>query len=592
MSNSAGIHTEIENIDEIPVIYGLLQKMKVQETVDQVIHTHGNWQGLSVGWVITIWLIHILSQHTHQMDCVQSWAAKRLTLLQKLTGQTIHELDFTDDRLALCLLYLSKDAHWTEIESRLLSGVIQVYDLKNNLPERWTVRLDATVGKVSHDSAQHTLFQVGKDKDGLYGPLFKMMVASLDPLGLPVAVDVVAGNRADDPLYLPSYERLKSIIPTQGLLVVGDSKMSALLTRATIAAGGDHYLVPLAHLKDEPQLLAELLTKQFQAEEEGAKGTALIFLEPDLPSEGQEVDKSLAIAKGFRTEHQRSALVDGQEVTWTEQLLVVCSFSYQKSLLASLQQRLDKAEQALRALTPKRSRGKKQISDEASLLVAIQQIEKKYQVQGLLACPYTSEVTERVVRKYKDRPEHTERQVRFQLTVSREQEAITLAEAQMGWRIYATNAPQEELSLDQAVWAYRGQYLVENIFRRLQGKILSITPVYVQRDDHACGLFHLLTIASRLLALGDYTAKEALARQDEVLTGVYAGNPKRGTATPTMERMLAAFDNIHLLTVRLGPQVRYQVTPLSPVQERVLALLGLPTTLYTALTLDSILALG
>lgn len=73
------------------------------------------------------------------------------------------------------------------------------------------------------------------------------------------------------------------------------------------------------------------------------------------------------------------------------------------------------------------------------------------------------------------------------------------------------------------------KYLAENIFRRLQGKLLSITPVYVQRDDHAQGLFHLLTIAARVLALGDYTAKEALAQEKEELTGIYAGNPQRGS---------------------------------------------------------------
>ena len=175
--------------------------------------------------------------------------------------------------------------------------------------------------------------------------------------------------------------------------------------------------------------------------------------------------------------------------------------------------------------------------------------------------------------------------MRFQLTVIRNQQAIAAAEFQTGWRIYATNAPQSELSLSQAVWVYRSQYLAENIFRRLQGKLLSITPVYVQRDDHAQGLFHLLTIAARLLALGNYTAKEALAQENKQLSGIFPGNPKRGTATPTTERMLQAFDNIHLLIMKLGSQVRYQLTPLSAVQERILALLGLPATLYTDLQL-------
>lgn len=190
------------------------------------------------------------------------------------------------------------------------------------------------------------------------------------------------------------------------------------------------------------------------------------------------------------------------------------------------------------------------------------------------------------MRAYGDQPAHTERKVRFQLTVTRNQPAIAEEEFRAGWRIYATNAPPEQLPMERAVLAYRDQYIEENIFRRLKGKILSITPVYVQRDDHAKGLFHLLTLAARLLALGDHAAKQALAQDNAELAGIYPGNPKRSTATPTTERMLAAFDNIHLMLVPIAGQMHYQVTPLSDVQTRILQLLNLPTSLYTHLSTE------
>ena len=185
------------------------------------------------------------------------------------------------------------------------------------------------------------------------------------------------------------------------------------------------------------------------------------------------------------------------------------------------------------------------------------------------------------MRAYGDKPARTERQVRFQLTVERNPEAIAAAEFKAGWRLYATNAPADRLPLDRAVLAYRDQYIEENVFRRLQGKILSITPVYVQRDDHAKGLFHLLTLAARLLALGDHLAKANLAQEKTELAGIYPGNPKRSTATPTTERMLAAFDNINLTVIPVAGQLHYQVTPLTAVQQRILALWELPASLYT-----------
>jgi transposase len=564
---------QVERLDDIPVIFGHLQKTRIQATVDRVIETHGNWQGLSPGWIITIWLIHILSEHTHCMDRVREWVAKRLHILQELTGQPLTELDFTDDRLALCLHMLSQTDCWFEIEAQLGCHLLRVYQLK----EEPTVRLDATTGTVNHDPDDHTLFKVGKAKSGQYETQYKMMLASLDPMGLPLAVDIVSGNRADDPLYLPCYRRVKQVLPESGVLVVGDSKMSALDTRATIVAEGDFYLTPLAHLKDEPGLLEELLAPWADREDEMAR----IFLPEDRPEDGQAPDPELALACGFEVSRTHQAQVAGRSVEWQERLLVVRSFQYAQSTHKLLHRRLDKAEKALKALTPSRGRGKRQIKDEVRLLAAIQRIEEKYRVQGLFEYDYQQEVTERQIRAYGDKPARTERKVRFQLTVTRNAQAIAEAEFRAGWRIYATNAPAGQLALTQAVLAYRDQYIEENIFRRLQGKILSITPVYVQRDDHAKGLFHLLTLAARILALGDYTAKQALAQDDAELAGIYPGNPKRSTATPTTERMLAAFDNINLLLVPVAGQTHCQVTSLTEVQKRILELWGLPMTLYT-----------
>lgn len=577
------IEPYIERVDDLPVLFGLLQQMGIQAILDGIIVPHGNWEGLTHGWVITIWLMHILSEQNHCMEPVQKWVAKHVVTLGRLSGQEVRALDFSDDRLALCLKELSKPEVWQAVEAQLGANLIRVYRLQPAV-----VRLDATVGSVGHNPAKHTLFKVGKAKNGSYETQYKMMLASLDPLGLPVAVDIEAGDVADDPLYVPSYRRVKQIIKEKGLLVVGDSKMSAIGTRAEIVVGEDYYLTPLAWLKDEPDLLDELLSEWQAAGEEATN----IFLPQDMPEEGSQPDPNLAIAYGFEVSRWRQVALDGQTIGWEERLLVIRAHSYTKTMQQGLHRRLDKAEAALKKLTPARSRGKRQIKDEASLLSAIEQIEKKYRVEGHFHYTYQQEVKEQHIRAYKDKPARTERQERYQLTVSRNQAAIAQAEFKTGWRIYATNAPADRLSLTEAVLAYRDQYLEENIFRRLQGKFLSITPVYVQRDDHARGLFHLLTFGSRLLALGDYQAKQSLAKEgpEAELTGVYHGNPKRGTARPTTERMLQAFEHINLLLMPSEMSSEGQaacfVTQLSPVQERILTLLGLSTSLYTSLQVD------
>ena len=102
MINIDGIEGQIERVDELPVLFGLLEQMGIQSIIDCVIKPHGNWQGLSPGWVVIIWLMHVLSEQNHLMEPVQQWVRQHLVMLRGLTKQPVTELDFTDDRLALC----------------------------------------------------------------------------------------------------------------------------------------------------------------------------------------------------------------------------------------------------------------------------------------------------------------------------------------------------------------------------------------------------------------------------------------------------------------------------------------------------------
>ena len=68
----------------------------------------------------------------------------------------------------------------------------------------------------------------------------------------------------------------------------------------------------------------------------------------------------------------------------------------------------------------------------------------------------------------------------------------------LGWRVYVTNKIKAQLSLKQAVRAYRDEYLTERGFARLKGFPLSLTPIYLQCEDHVTGLIRLLSIGLRV----------------------------------------------------------------------------------------------
>jgi transposase len=88
------------------------------------------------------------------------------------------------------------------------------------------------------------------------------------------------------------------------------------------------------------------------------------------------------------------------------------------------------------------------------------------------------------------------------------------------------------------------------------------------------------------LTLVEFVVRRELQTHDEKLTGLYEGNPNRQTNRPTTERLLRAFDNISLTFVTLPGQKIVHITPLTPLQSRILSLLGLPSSIYTELAVS------
>ncbi len=556
-----------ERVDDIPLLLEQLKRMGIQQLLDKHFPTHGNWQGLSLGWVASIWLGHILSMADHRLSYVQPWADKRLSTLRTCTGQSVRALDLSDDRLEAVLGYLSEDEPWHRFEEELGGHLIRVYDLG---AER--VRLDPTTASGYCGVTEEGLFQWGHSKNKRPDLVqVKIMLATLDPLGLPVATEVLSGEKADDPLYVPAIKRVRETLVTTGLLYIGDCKMAAIATRGYLAAGGDRYLCPLPATQLERSELVDYLEPVWDGRQE------LTSVEYTYTNrETQE------IAVGYERSILRSTTVDGTEVTWTERQLVVRSVAAASSGEKSLRTRLDKAQKALAELSQPR-RGKKRLTQLSDWQEAAEEILRRYRVQGLLRLDYQVTTQERHLRRYRDRPARVVVESDVKLSVTLDEAALAHQIRMLGWRVYVTNQPQQELSLASAVVAYREEYLIERGFGRFKGFPLSLTPIYLQRDDYVKGLIRLLSIGLRVLTLLEFQVRRGLAAQQEKLSGLYPGNPKRATARPTAEQLLAAFCEITLLLIDTPNQTYVHLSSLSSLQQQILALLNFSLEIYTKL---------
>ncbi len=560
-----------ERVDDLPLLLAQMQRMGLASLLDAHFPTHGNREGVSLGVVTTIWLTHILSEADHRMNHVQPWAERRLETLRGCSDSSLEVRDLADDRLADVLRHLSDDERWRAFEGELTGHLVRVYDLQADC-----VRLDSTTASSYGAVSEDGLVQLGHSKDHRpdLGQL-KVMLATLDPLGLPLATEVLSGHRADDPLYLPAITRVRACLKRVGLLYVGDVKMGALGTRASIQAAGDFYLCPLSAL----QVSAERLAQQVAALRESSQ--------PLLTVERTGADgQTHCLAQGYEDSEVITAQWEGVSYTWTDRRLLVRSQAAARAAETALRARLGQAQAALSELVGRRQ-GKPVLADRTAVEQAVADTVLQFRVEGLLRVRVSEQVTEQPMRAYRDRPATVRTQSQFTISSEVDPDALASAIEQLGWRVYATNQVTDGLALPQAVEAYRDEYLVERNFGRLKGRPVSLSPMYVQRDDHATGLVRLLSLALRILTLLEFVVRRQLALEEVVLAGLYAGNPKRATTHPTTERLLEAFQEVTLTMVREPHQTRYHLTALSPLQQRVLVLLEFTPTIYTKLCGDS-----
>ena len=559
-----------ERVDDIPVLLAQLEKMQVAPLLDAHFPTHGNWQGLSLGQVASGWLTFILSEANHRLSHVEPWVAERLTTLEASVGRAVRALDFSDDRLAAVLDYLSADEPWQAFEQALAPQLLRVYDLH---PQR--VRIDSTTTKGYRGMTSEGLFQLGHSKDHRPDlPQVKINLSVLDPLGLPLSTTVVSGERADDPLYVPEIQRVQASVGRRGLTYVGDCKMAALQTRATVAASGDYYLCPLA----SPQIPAAELAAVLAPVWQGEQPLKRIYRPGDATR-----PKSSRIAEGYEYRVELQAQVAGEGVTWTERRLVVRSLKLAASQEQAVRRRLSQALSELAALNERRQ-GKKRFTGAADLWAAAEQIVATRRVGGLIGLTVETQLTEQPRRRYGSRPAGVQGEQTCIVTARVDEAALAETLRRLGWRVYVTNQPARQLSLTQAVLAYRAEYLVEHGFGRLKGKPLALTPLYLDSDARVTGLIRLLTIGLRVLTLLEFGARRHLHAEGQQVAGLYPGNPKRATARPTTELMLRAFEGLTLSRLKVNGHVQVYLTPLSAVQQRLLEVLGLPATIYERLT--------
>jgi transposase len=373
---------------------------------------------------------------------------------------------------------------------------------------------------------------------------------------------VLSGQQADDGLYVPSYDQTVKLLGRSDVLVVGDSKMAALDTRGYIVAGGSRYLCayrPVGH----STALRDWVEEAFAHAADWETVT-------DVDETTGEIHTVALIYNGQRTQTWLAPDTALPHV-WQERVLVVRSESMREKMLQHSRERLSHFQQALATLRRPIARGRRRYRTQAELQPVVEALFAKYHLSGLGEVPLLEESL----------PNGTSRWIVGAFSL--DEAGWDSYQRQMGWQLYLTNATPAQYDNTALLWTYRHQVFHERTFSRLKTRQLNIRPLFLRSEQRIVGLTWLLALALRLLTLTEFRLRTALQQGHAGLVGLNPAVPSQAVTRPTTERVLHAFKNLTFTAINFGNSIQHFISDLSPTQCQILALLALPSDLYSRL---------
>src|SRR5262249_30435814 len=265
------------------------------------------------------------------------------------------------------------------------------------------------------------MFQLGDRKDHRPAlPPLKIPLSVLDPLGLPLTTTVVAGNCADNPLYLSEIRKVRQRIGRSGPTYIGDYKIAALTTRAQIVAQNDYSLCPLSALQTPAAELDGLLEPVFARKQKLQK----VFAPQADGSNFEPTAKEEPIAVGFEDPVRVSGKDQtGRTHSWDERRFVVRSLSLAHRQEKSRRDRINRAQKEIQSLN-ERKQGKPILRSVEQAQEAAERILEAHRVDEYLRIEVKAEVQERTQRRSGNRPATTVYEGRFTVQSTVEKKAL------------------------------------------------------------------------------------------------------------------------------------------------------------------------
>jgi transposase len=536
----------VRRLGALPVIREYLERLQVRELVDALAPVR-DLAHLTNGEVVAALVANRLTAPRPLYDIV-AWAEE--WAVAETFGVAPAALN--DDRLGRCLDDVA--AVHDHLRGALTAQTVRAFGLETKAL-RWDLTSVLVTGEYPPEEQEPGYAQVRYGHGGGTHKQVRWLQVTTDDGAVPVWERPYDGNTADVATVVDTMLALREQAGCTGFVLLGDSKLLSAANRRALLAAGIGYTAPVprtpesdaAFLAIPPDALTPLA---YVSARERTKPP-----EERTTYQGYDTTVEVVVPAG-----------DGGDAR---------SVAVRRVVVVSSEERA----------AQRRNRERQRERAEAEVAKVLRQVGSRWYPTPERAAAAAEAILER--RHLRDLYEVTrapsaapaERPAeRPAVTCTLCPEALARAEALDGSYVLETTCTATAADASAVLAEWKGQGQVEHRHRDAKGP-LRIRPLFVTSNRRIVGLVTILGIALLVFSLIERAARRALRAlgQGEKVAGLLAGHV---AARPTGQNVLKALQEITLVTAELAGVRQRWVADLSPLQQTLLRLLGVPEAAY------------
>jgi len=389
-----------------------------------------------------------------------------------------------------------------------------------------------------------------------------------DDGGVPLYFTTHSGNVVDDQTHIATWDLLRELVGRSDFLYVADCKLASESNLTHIARCRGRFITVMPRTYGEDKRFR----RQLEMAPDRVRWQHVYDVEDDA---GERIDRLSVCA-------DESISATGFRVLW-----------YRSTRKTEQDQatRSDRIQRALNALVQLRDRmlsPRTRFRDRGKVDQAVEELLSKYDVASFVRVNITEveEVSYRQAQRGRPAKNTRYRKVsryRYHLTWEVDAAALEIAERQDGIFPLLTN--DRQLSAEEVLRAYKRQPVIEKRFSQLKTDF-ALNPMHLKDIARIQGMLAAYFFVLVIQTLLERELRQAMAREGLESLPLYPEG--RPCTRPTAQRVIEIFEPIqrHVLTAtqsdepELEHDARVMVTELTPVQRRIVELLGLSPDIY------------